>query len=188
MSRRKLRRAAEEDHAKEEDVSSQLSVAQVLANLEAQMALHKEREAYHAQQEVFHREQRAVHAEEYETVAKHYEAFRMAAGGATEIAARVAAAIQAEAGPSEAPPEPPPLGKRPQPGPLVIGVIEEMPPRQVFGASQVAAEVNRRFPRSLHRPMDSRLASAVLRRLLAGGMVRLAKEGSPHHEALYTRS
>lgn len=168
-------------------MSSQLSVAQVLANLEAQMALHKEREAYHAQQEVFHREQRAVHAEGYETVAKHYEAFKRAAGGAAEIAARVAATAQA--GPSEAPPsEPPPLGKRPQPGPLVIRVIAEMPPGQVFGASQVAAEVNRRFPRSLHKPMDSRLASAVLRRLLAGGTVRLAKEGSPHHEALYTGS
>jgi hypothetical protein len=168
-------------------VSSQLSVAQVLANLEAQMALHKEREAYHAQQEVFHREQRAVNADGYETVAKHYEAFKMAAGGATEIAARVAVAAQAV--PSEAPPpEPPPLGKRPQPGPLVRGLIQEMPPGQVFGASQVAAEVNRRFPRSLRRPMDSRLASAVLRRLLVEGTVRLAKEGSPHHEALYARN
>lgn len=168
-------------------MSSQLSVAQVLANLEAQMALHKEREAYHAQQEVFHREQRTVHADGYETVAKHYEAFKMAAGGATEIAARVAAAAQAV--PSEAPPpEPPPLGKRPQPRPLVVRVIEEMPQGQVFGASQVAAEVNRRFPRSLRRPMDSRLASAVLRRLLIEGTVRLTKEGSPHHEALYTRS
>jgi hypothetical protein len=169
-------------------VSSQLSVAQVLANLEAQMALHKEREAYHAQQEVFHREQRAVHAEGYETVTKHYEAFKMAAGGAAEIAARVAAAAQAESGPSEAPPAPLPSGKRPKPGPLVIRVIEEMPPGQTFGASQVAAEVNRRFSRSLRRPLDSRLASAVLRRLLATETVRLAKQGGPHHEALYTRS
>jgi hypothetical protein len=39
-------------------VSSQLSVAKVLANLEAQMAFHKEREAFHAEQEVFHRGQR----------------------------------------------------------------------------------------------------------------------------------
>jgi hypothetical protein len=187
LRRRKPRQAVEKDDAKEEVVSSQLSVAQVLANLETQMALHKEREAYHAQQEVFHREQRAAHAEGYETVAKHYEAFKMAAGGTAEIAARVA--VAAEAVPSEAPPpELPPSGKRPQPGPLVIRVIEKMPPGQAFGASQVAAEVNRRFPRSLRRPMDSRLASAVLRRLLAEETVRLARQGSPHHEALYTRS
>lgn len=169
-------------------MTSQLSVAQVLVNLEAQMALHKEREAYHAQQEIFHREQRAVHAEGFETVAKHYEAFKLAAGGATEIAARVASAAQAASSPSAAPPEPLPSGKRSKPGPLVIRVIEEMPPDELFGASQVAEEVNRRFSRSLRRPMDSRLASAVLRRLLAEEIVRLAKQGSPHHEALYTRS
>lgn len=37
---------AGEGDGKEATVSSQLSVAKVLANLEAQMALHKEREAY----------------------------------------------------------------------------------------------------------------------------------------------
>jgi hypothetical protein len=38
-------------------VSSELSVAKVLANLEVQMTLHRESEAYHAQQEIFHCEQ-----------------------------------------------------------------------------------------------------------------------------------
>ncbi len=169
-------------------MSSQLSVAKVLANLEAQMALHKEREAYHAQQEVFHREQRALHAAEYETVAKHFAAFQAASGGAAEIADRVEAAAQAAAVPSEAPFEPWSSGKRPQPGPLVVRLIEEMPPGEVFGATRVAEEVNRRFSRALPRPMDSRLASAVLRRLLADGTLRLVKPGSPHHEALYTGS
>ncbi len=170
-------------------MSSQLSVAKVLANLEAQVALHKEREAFHAQQEVFHREQRAFHAAGYETVAKHLEAFRTASGGAAEIADRVEAAAQAAAVPSEVPPEELRMsGKRPQPGPLVIRLIEEMPPGEVFGASRVAEEVNRRFSRALPRPMDTRLASAVLRRLLADGTIRLVKPGSPHHEAVYSRS
>lgn len=169
-------------------MSSQLSVAKVLANLEAQVALHKEREAFHAQQEVFHHEQRAFHAAGYETVAKHLEAFRAASGGAAEIADRVEAAAQTATVPSEAPPEPWLAGKRPQPGPMVIRLIEEMPPGEVFGASRVAEEVNRRFSRVLPRPMDTRLASAVLRRLLADGTIRLVKPGSPHHEALYSRS
>jgi len=169
-------------------VSSQLSVAKVLENLEAQMALHKEREAYHAQQEVFHREQRAFHAAGYETVTKHFEAFQAASSGAAEIADRIEAAAQVAAVPSEAPPEPWPSRKRSQPGPLVIRLIEEMPASEVFGASRVAEEVNRRFSRALPRPLNTRLASAVLRRLLADGTLRLVKPGSPHHEALYSRS
>lgn len=79
-----------------EEVSSQLSVAQILANLEARIAEHREKEAFHAQQEVLHREQRAVHAGELEAMIRHYEAFKVTAEAAAEIAARVA------------PPAPPP--------------------------------------------------------------------------------
>jgi len=82
-----------------------MSVAKVLANLQAQMAVHKEREAFHAQQEVFRREQRALHAAGLETVTQHFEAFQAASGGAAEIAGRVEAA-QAAAVPPEAPHEP----------------------------------------------------------------------------------
>ena len=169
-------------------MSSQLSVAKVLANLEAQMALHKEREAYHAQQEVFHRDQRALHAAGLETVTTHFEAFQAASGGAAEIAGRVEAAAQAAAVQAEEPVEPWSRGKRPQPGPLVIRLIEGLQPGQVFGASWVAQEVNRRFSRALPRPLDTRLASAVLRRLVVAGGVRLVQAGGPHHEAGYTRA
>src|SRR5215213_5895068 len=81
------------------EVSSQLSVAQILANLETQIAEHREKEAFHAQQEVLHREQRAVHAGEFEAMIRHYEAFKVTAEAAAEIAARVA------------PPAPPPPPK-----------------------------------------------------------------------------
>ena len=54
-----IRLGAGDGGGQEEIVSSQLSVAKVLANLGAQMALHKESEAFHAQQEVFHRDQRS---------------------------------------------------------------------------------------------------------------------------------
>lgn len=169
-------------------MSSQLSVAKVLANLEAQMALHKEREAFHAQQEVFHREQRALHAAGLETVTQHFEAFQAASGGAAEIAARVEAASQAAAAQAEEPVEPWSRGKRSQPGPLVIRLIETIPAGELFGPSYVAAEVNRRFSRALPKPLDIRLASAVLRRLVAAGWVRLVKAGKAHHEAMYTRT
>gem|GEM_PF-318181 len=180
---------------KEETVSSELSVAKVLANLEAQITLHRESEAYHAQQEIFHREQRALHAAGLESVTKHFEAFQAASGGAAEIAGRVEAASQsaaeaaAQAAAAQAAEsvEPWTPGKRPQPAPLVIRLIEELQAGQVFGPSWVTAEVNRRFSRALPKPLDVRLASAVLRRLVASGWVRVVKEGGPHHEAGYTR-
>lgn len=178
-SRRRGRDGGKGD-AKEERLSSQLSVAQVLANLEAQMALHREREAHHAAQEAFHREQRAVHAAEYETVARHYEAFKASAGGAAEIAAR-----------TSAPPEPPREMARPDgptlPSRLVARVVAEIPAGESFGPSRVVAEVNRRFRGELRRPIDSRLASTALRRLLAEGRLRLVEKGTAHHEAVYRR-
>ena len=149
------------------------------------MAFHKERQAHHAQQEAFHREQQTLHAAEYEHVAKHYEAFKATAGTAAEIAARTAAA------PAPEPPrreEPPPARSEPvRPSRLVARWIAELPAGEVFAASRVAAEVNRRYRRELRKPLDSRLASTALRRLLANGEIRLVEKGAAHREALYTR-
>lgn len=168
-------------------MSAELSVAQVLANLEAQMALHQEREAYHAEQEVFHREQRAVHAAEYETVAKHYEAFKATAGSAAEIAARVAAAAPKPAPPKQESPQPTPPPGPALPSRLVARLVAELPAGETFTASRVAAQVNRRFRSELRKPIDSRLASTALRRLLAEGAIILVQKGTAHREALYSR-
>src|ERR1700709_1659525 len=61
-------------------LSTELSVARILANLEAQMKGHQEREAHHSAQETFHREQRTLHAAEYETIARLYEGSRRRPG------------------------------------------------------------------------------------------------------------
>jgi hypothetical protein len=161
-----------------------LSVAEILASLEAQMAFDKEREAFHAGQEVFHREQRAHHAARYEAVAKSYEAFRATAGEAAEIAAQAQASRPA--------PEPPPAEPAPKLGPydrgrLVARVVQELPAGEAFGPSRLAEEANRRYSRQLGKPVDVRMASGVLRRLLADGVVRLVQKGGSHREALYGR-
>ncbi|HEX4960737.1 MAG TPA: hypothetical protein VF173_07855 [Thermoanaerobaculia bacterium] len=162
-------------------MSSQLSVAQVLANLEAQMAVHKEREAHHAQQEAFHREQRALHAAQYEDVAQHYEAFKASAGKAAEIAARSGA-------PSPPPaPEPSRPAKPALPSRLVARLVKELPAEEVFGSRRMAAEVNQRYARELRKPMDTRLASTALRRLVDNGTIRVVQKGTAYHEALYSR-
>jgi hypothetical protein len=164
-----------------EALSTELSVAQVLANLEKQMAFHKDQEAHHAGREIFHREQRAVHAAEYETVAKHYEAFKATSGMAADIAARTAAVLPA-------PDPPPPAPAKPTlPSRLVARLVAELPAGETFAPSRVAAEVNRRYRRELRKPMDVRLASTALRRLVADGIVRLAEKGTAHHQAVYTK-
>ncbi len=121
-------------------MSSQLSVAQVLANLETQMRFHREREEEHAAQEAFHRDQRASHAAEYETVARHYEAFKASASAAAEIAARSSV-------PDPVPEEPGAPLKPVLPSRLVARAVAEMPAGEPFAPSRIASEVNRRYSR-----------------------------------------
>ena len=159
-------------------MSSQLSVAQVLANLEAQMGFHRDKEAQHAEQEAFHRERRAAHAAELETIARHYEAFKASAAGAAEIAGRAGAL---------APAEPLPPLKPVLPSRLVARAVTEMPAGEAFAPSRIASEVNRRYSRELRKPVDSRLASTALRRLKDQGKIRLVTPGTAHREAVYSR-
>jgi hypothetical protein len=159
-------------------MSSDLSVAEILANLGKKLAHHHEQEAFHARQEVHHREQRAVHAAEIETVSQHLEAFKTVALPAAEMAR----------------PEPPAapddsdLGPRPLASHMVTRVALTRPAGERFGPTAIAAEVNRRFAGNLKKPVDARLASITLRRLREGGHIRLVQKGKAHMEALYTRS
>jgi hypothetical protein len=66
-------------------------------------------------------------------------------------------------------------------------LVAELPAGETFTASRVAQEVNRRFGRELRKPIDSRLASTALRRLLAEGAIALVQKGTAHREALYSR-
>ena len=57
-------------------MSSEMSVARVLAQLEARAAHHQAQQAFHAGQEIHHREQRELHEAELATVSSNLEAFR----------------------------------------------------------------------------------------------------------------
>ena len=59
-----------------------LSIAQVLADLEAQIAHHEERETFHAGHEGLHRSQRELHAGELARLRERYESFKTAAQAA----------------------------------------------------------------------------------------------------------
>ena len=159
-------------------MSSELSLSQILANLEAKIASHREREAHHAEQEVFHREQRALQAAELATSLEHYEAFKAVAGPAAEIASSFATAAPAK---TEEIPSTMVRSK------LVSQVVASLPAGEIFSPSRISAELDRRYGKDLRRPASARMVSNALRRLHAEGEVRLVQQGGPYHEALYTR-
>jgi hypothetical protein len=159
-------------------MSSKLSIEDVLANLEAQAKLHREQEAFHAQKESHHRDQRAVHAAELEKVLHSLETFRTAAASAVDLAQTVARLSQEE--------ELPPPGRL-MAGRLVRLVAESPGLKEPFVPTEVAEEVNRRFGEHLKKPVGSRAASDVLRRMLAEGTLRLVRKGTPFHESQYAR-
>jgi hypothetical protein len=154
-----------------------LSVAQILANLEAQIASVESQEAFHAQQEVLHREQRAQNAADLEKLRQRYEVFKTAAAAAEEVVTRV--------------PQEDPARQEDEDARVQITTVAKLIVRVVaartgtFGATAVAQEINQRFGRRLGRPLDSRTVSVTLRRLNDSGRIHLVREGKAFHEALY---
>ena len=164
-------------------MSAKLSVEDVVANLEARAAFHSEQEALHAQQEAHHREQRAAHATELAKVRQHLETFRAAAAPALELAR-----IPVAAPPSPPPPEALPASGRLMVSKLVRQVVQAQADGEPFGATAVAAEVNRRYGTHLKKKaIDSRTASDVLRRMANEGALHLVREGKAFHEALFAK-
>ena len=153
------------------------SIGEVMAHLEAQVELFKEREAYHSKQEAFHRDERSRYAAELETVARHLEAFRSAAALASRNLGPIAPVDNEDLG----------SASRPKLSRMVQMVLADVAPDFRFGVTWVSSEVNRRFGSRLRKPADERRISVVLRRFLRNGRLDLARRGRPHWEALYTR-
>ncbi len=164
-------------------MSSKISVADVLANLESRAAFHREREAFHAGQEEQHREERERHAAEHEKVLHHLDAFRTASASAVELARQ----------PMEQEPEAPaPHVDSPVTGKLMVSrairaVVASWKEGEPFGATAVAAEVNRRFADRLRRPVGPRATSDVLRRMARSRQIQQVRPGKALSEALYAR-
>ena len=162
-------------------MSSKLSVAQVVSNLEARLAFHRQQEAFHAQQEVHHREQRTVHATEMEKVQARLETFRSAAESLEDLAE---APVPGQKPKAEAPDFGP---DQPKATRVIRAVVESYGEGERFGANAVAAEVNRRHPDKLDAPVDARTVSVVLRRMRSERKIHLVRPGRAHFEALYSR-
>jgi len=164
-------------------MSSELSVAGVLAKLEARATHHRAQQAFHTQQEAHHREQRALHEAELEKVQANLEAFRSVAATALDLAAQAPA------------PEPSPTSIDIESGwgrlmvSRMIRVVVESQATggEPFGGATIAAETNKRFADRLKRPIESRAASEVLRRMWAEKRIHCLRTGKPFSEALYRK-
>lgn len=158
-----------------------MSVAKVLAKLEARAAAHREQQAFHAQREAHHREQRELHEAELAKVKANLEAFRSAAATAVDLATQPAAES----------PSSTPLDIESGWGRLMVSrMIRVVVDSQVFGGepfggTDVAEEANKRFADRLHRPIASRAAGDVLRRMESEKRIHLIRAGKPFYEALY---
>lgn len=162
-------------------MTTSLSLQQILASLEAQMEIHREKEAHHAQEEVAHRQQREAHAAELAALARHYEALKSSAEAAEPLAARYDPEPLKESQQETLPPGKPVVLRR-----LVERLLGDTPMDEPFTPTSLAAAVNRRF-RGLPRPADPRAMSTILRRLADDGWVRLAQKGTSHREATYVK-
>lgn len=159
-------------------MSGGLSVADIVARLEAQLAVHQEKEAFHASQEALHREQRSVHAAEVEKLTRSLETFRASAAEAAELAGRGAPRRKTAAVPA---------GKKLSLNKMVAAVVAGFGPLETFGPRKVTEEIQRQFQDHLREPVDPRMVSLALTRMAKSRSIHRLRPGKPHHEAVYAR-
>ncbi|HVR95747.1 MAG TPA: hypothetical protein VMW27_03985 [Thermoanaerobaculia bacterium] len=162
-----------------------VSITTLLADLEEQIVFHRSQEELHTREEEMHRERRAFHAAEHERISRHYEQFKAAAAQVAEIAGQGSGRRPAPVVEEDAPAF---YGKRPMVSRMVDRVVDNKPADASFGATEVTAEINRRFARSLRKAVDARTVAVTLRRMSLAGRLRLVREGRAFHEALYSRT
>jgi hypothetical protein len=161
-------------------MSGNLSVAQILADLEAQIAHFEAQGPFHARQEAFHRAEKERCENEVATLRDRYEAFRKASAEAREVVQRKGTG------------GPPPIDEKDDGGPastttLISWVIASKPDGESFGATALAQEINQHYSKRLRQPINLRSVSVALSRMAKQGQVKLVREGKAHHEALYAR-
>ena len=169
-------------------MGSHLSIAEALAQLEAQVAHHKQQlehheaqEAHHARQQAFHAEQKLVHETGHRKAIERFEAFKAVSADIGPVLADVKPA---------APPPAPVDGKISTRGwgwlsQLMDRVIEGKKPGEEFGASGIIDEIYERWGGQV-KHIEPRSVSSTLRRWGAAGRLRVVRDGRSYSESLYT--
>ena len=164
-------------------MGANVSVTEMLAQLEAKVAYHKAQQELHAQKEALHAEQKGVHEAEYGKALKRCEAFKAAAAEAGEILVDVTP-------PAAAAPELPEdfgssewhwLSR------LMSLILEGKAPDETFGPSKIVREIRERWGAKLPHKVDPRSVSVTLRAWATKGRIHKVREGRAYYEAIYTK-
>lgn len=159
-----------------------LSLAQMLAQLEAKAVHHREQQGFHAEQEAFHRDKAEHHKSELDAALASLEALRTAVETAGELLGRDRSALRAAASDDELD-----VRRKRSLSRMVARVVEELRPDETFGATSVTQLIEERWGAKLRRRPDPRSVAANLRRWAAAGRIHQVREGRAHHEALYRK-
>ncbi|HEX4496628.1 MAG TPA: hypothetical protein VIE43_13230 [Thermoanaerobaculia bacterium] len=162
-------------------MANPLSLPDLLASLQTQIARHREQEAFHAEREAFHRELRAEHAAELDPLVKSFEALQASVANAAHLAARL----------SIAPPPPSddlPVGRKISTNYLVGRAVQTKTPGEAFGPGEITAEINRRFAPRLGRKVDIRQVSVSLRWMADTGRISRVSPGHQRKQSRYARA
>lgn len=162
--------------------SRNLSVAQILSDLETQIAHFEDQAASHGRQEAFHRAEQTRCEEEAARLRERYEAFKAASEAAGEVVQRPMPAALHEKTPEAADD-----GSTKSTATLISWVVEWMPMGESFGPTAVTEQIGARCAKWLRRPVNVRSVSVGLSRMAAEGRIKLVRGGRAHHEALYER-
>jgi hypothetical protein len=169
-------------------MGSHLSIAEALAQLEAQVAHHEqqqehhtEQEAHHARQQAFHAEQKVVHEAAHRKAIERFEAFKAVTADIGEVLVDVKPAPA----PAARPPEKIATKGWRWLGHLMDRVIEDKKPGEVFGASEIIEEIYERWGDQL-KHIEPRSVSSTLRRWGAMGRLHVVRDGRSYAESLYT--
>lgn len=161
-----------------------LSVPQVLAQLEARVAHHQKQQALHAEKEAAHRDKAAFHQARLEAAQAHLEAFRAVAGAAGDL-------LQTDnsvAAPPTAPADDVEVNRKRSLNRMIARVIEDLGPDATFGATSVTRAIQARWGAKLRRQPDPRSVATTLHRWALAGQIVQVREGRARHEGLYRKS
>lgn len=159
------------------DSMAGVSVATILADLEAQIEHHQTQRDLHAEQEALHARQKEHHDAELTKLSKSYEEFKRTAGAVLGMTTRRLPRRQQELD----------LGGPPKLSRIVDALLAEKAGDEPFDAAQLHAEIQERFGPRLRHPVDPRAIAAKLRRMHATGKLHQLREGRSHHGGLYCR-
>lgn len=164
-------------------MSLDLSIVQMLAQLEARVAHHEKQQALYAEQEALYRDKAAFHKAQLEAAQAHLEAFRTASVAAGELLVRDRSVVAAPA----SPPADIDVRRRKSLSRMMALIIEELPADAVFGATTLTRAIQKRWGAKLRRQPDPRSAATTLRRWATDGRIVQVREGRAHNEGLYRK-